>query len=197
MSTPRAIASTRSSGRPTPIRYRGLCAGRCGRLDRRVHLGRRFADRQASDRVAREVELRELRRAARPEAGVESSLHDREERLIRTPGVLPATFGPADRAIARVADRGVGIGELHDVVEDHRHVAAQRFLDLDRALGDRSIVRPSMWLLEAGRPVRSPARCRPARRPESRRCRSGSVRPAGEGVQAAEFADDLFARAGR
>src|SRR3972149_4283060 len=83
MSTPCATPSTRSSGVPTPIRYRGLAPGsRCGvraLMGSISFLG--LPDADAADGIARETHLHQRRQRFLAQVLEHSALHDAEQRI--------------------------------------------------------------------------------------------------------------------
>ena len=85
MSMPRATASSKSSGVPTPIRYRGRSCGRIGDdfLDHRQHHRLRFADRKPADGVAVKADLDQAARAGLAQFGHVAALRDAEQHVAR------------------------------------------------------------------------------------------------------------------
>ena len=129
-SMPRAIASSRSSGRPTPISTAA---------DRRANAGPWHLESDTSRRAVRRhsgrrphspgSRARPALGAAATEVGIESSLDDGKQGLIGTPGCGAATGGPAGRRSAGIPDDGCFVWQRHYVVQDHRHVAAEGLLN--------------------------------------------------------------------
>ena len=97
MSMPRATHSTRSSGVPTPIRYRGLIVGQQRRrdLDCPYISSGVFADAESADRVALESDAHRQLGAPRAQLRRSAALDDAELRL---PGLVMGTSGDASVA---------------------------------------------------------------------------------------------------
>ncbi len=109
---------------------------RLGGLDHREHHRLRFADREAADGVALEVEVDEGAGALDAEVRQVAALHDAEHRLARllAEGEL-AALGPAHGQAHRLLDLGALGRQADALVELHLDVGAEQPLDLDGALG--------------------------------------------------------------
>src|SRR5262249_45354440 len=91
-----------------------------------------FADAHAADGVAVEVEARDLLRAALAEVGEGRALDDAEEELLLPLVGGEAALLPAKRPLDRFGGAWLAAGVFEALVEDHRDVAAELLLDLDR-----------------------------------------------------------------
>ena len=125
-----------------------------------------------------QVEPGDRPRALAAQLGVHAALHDPEERLpALVPGVRREAALQPGQGAAHAAARERLVGrERRALVEGHHDVGAERVLDLDGALGREVHLAPVDLVLEAHAAVRD-LLAGGARRPGSRRCRSGSARP--------------------
>ena len=103
-------------------------------VERRVHFRRRLADAQAADRVADEIQRHEPLGRFGPQLRIEAALHDGEQRLIGARRRRLAALGPAHAAPHGVGHDFAIVGQRDDVIEHHRHVAAELLLNGDGPL---------------------------------------------------------------
>ena len=120
-------------------------------------------------------------------------MHDGEQRLIGPRGGVAAAPGPADAAKGRVAHHGRFVGQPHDVVEHHRHVAAQGLLNGHRPFR-RDGHQPAVDVrAEDGLLLGHLDAMGEAEELEAAAIGQDGPVPAHEAVQAAERGNDLFA----
>ncbi len=113
-----------------PRLVRGQHGGRRG--DHAVHLRRRFADAQPSDRVTGKLHRGEFSRAPLTQFRIETSLDDGEECLVSVRLCELAAACPADRPEHRISNGGLFGRQGDDMVEHHHDIAAERFLNGNR-----------------------------------------------------------------
>ena len=68
------------------------------------------------------------------QVGIKTTLHNSDQRLVLATGYMSAALGPTQTTFGGRGDLVTRTWQRHDMVEDHGDVAAQDFLNLDRAL---------------------------------------------------------------
>ena len=222
-STPRAMPSSRSAGKPDTHKITGRLAGQGGleRLQHAVHDRLGLADREPADGDAGPGAAREraLERAA-AEVVVGAALEDRPEGLadggradgrrsdVRLPDRLPPAPPPASAsclALHRSSHRSVRsipsqrqlVRRLagHDVVERHGDVGAEGPLDLHGALGRERAVGAVDVALELDAVLADASEALEREHLEAAGIGEHRARPGGEAVEPAHRANHLLAGA--
>ncbi len=113
---------------------------RGGRARAFVHFLARFAHRQTADRVAREIELDDVARAALAQRAVESALNDRKEQGAIAGRHRSRSSRPHARQAHRLFELFARRGQLHADVENHGNVAADSLLKFNDVLGREAML---------------------------------------------------------
>ncbi len=132
-----------------------------------------------------------------PQRRVDAALHDPEQRLIGPRVSSQATLGPG---VGARHGRGHLSGRqrrIHQLVEGHGDVAAQRLLDLDRALGREALARPVQVAGEGHAVVVDSAQVGQAEHLETARIGQDRAVPAHEPMEPAQRRDAFVAGAQR
>src|SRR5918997_4008598 len=119
---------------PYPHKVPRLLGGQTGRGERQClqHLLPRLADRESPHSVAVEPDLDRQPEALFPQVGVQSTLHDTEERLISPPVRLLAPQRPSPGPPQRLFVILPASICRRTLVEDHRHIRAEVLLNTSR-----------------------------------------------------------------
>ena len=133
------------------------------------HLLSGFADGQAADAVAVELQGGQLGGLFRPEVGGHAALDDAEQALVAAPVGVASPARPGQGALGRQPDVLLGGREAAADVEGHLNVGPQAFLHPHGEFRGQALKRSVIGGAEGHAVVICP-RCR-AKRPEIRRSR--------------------------
>ena len=197
ISTPRSMPSSRSSGEPTPSRWRGFASGSSGMvgLQHAPHQRLRLANREAANREAIEGQRADEPRARGAQLRIHRALRDAEERLIagRT---CAASARSAQRCVRSVAARATSGGQGYGGHSSSgRMMSAPSSASVCMTLsGVISTSRAIQMRAEAHARVRHLAQLAQAEDLEAAAIGQDGMWPAHEAVQPAEARHQLRAR---
>ena len=179
---------------PHQVSWGGLRQLGHRRVKRGVHHLFVLPHAQAAERIAVEPDLHQRGGRARAQARIMRPLDDAEEQLIgpatRIPTAPCPPRRPHERGFGGVLRRGIP----QTFVEGHRHIGAERFLNLDHALGRQVMQRAVQVGLERHAVVRHLAERRQTEYLVAPAIGQDRPRPSHEPVQTAQFRDQLMAR---